>query len=204
MPTSSWHGYGPVLDATVERVVAHPQQDLGQAADFAPMPSGSRPTRWYVLATHHRAEMRAHACLHLRGWKPYLPLITIRTPKREYRTQALYPGYLFVSLDLSRPWHPVTACPGVFSLLSIEGMPTPCPYGVVEALRAGEEARRTTPTDPPARWAPGAVCAPAEGMLAGHRGVILRVTRSHAVVALVILGGLREVTIPLDSLAPAT
>jgi len=191
-----------VLDATVERVVAHPQQDVGQAADFAPMPSGSRPTRWYVLATHHRAEMRAHACLHLRGWKPYLPLITIRTPKREYRTQALYPGYLFVSLDLSRPWHPVTACPGVFSLLSIEGIPTPCPPGVVEALRAGEEVRRTpTASETPHR--PGDVCSVAHGALAGHRGAILRVTRSHAVVALVILGGLREVTLPLDSLAPA-
>jgi transcription antitermination factor NusG len=146
--------------------------------------------------------MRAHDCLHLRGWKPYLPLITIRTPKREYRTQALYPGYLFVSLDLSRPWHPVTACPGVFSLLSIEGTPTPCPRGVVEALRAGEELRRTPNTsETPHR--PGDACSVAHGAFAGHRGAVLRVTSQRAVVALVILGGLREVTLPLDSLAPA-
>jgi transcription antitermination factor NusG len=194
-----------VLDATVERVVARDGQDAAHAYDLAPTPSGRRATgpRWYVLATYAQGEKRAHAALHLKGFEVYLPLLTVRKPNRHYHTGALFPGYLFCHLDLSRPWHAVRYAPGVFSLLEIEGMPTPCPCGVVEALRAGEEARRTpTASETPHR--PGDACGVAHGALAGHRGAILRVTSQRAVVALVIFGGLREVTLPLDSLAPAT
>ena len=162
------------------------------------MPSGSR-SAWCVLATHPKAERRAHACLHLRGWHAYLPLITVRLPNRHYHTHALFPGYIFVRLDLSRPWHPVTACPGVFQLLAIDGIPTPCPPGVVEAIQAGDELR-SIPTPRQSLWRPGAAC---EALLAGGNsveGVVLSVRGERAVIATIMFGALREMSVPVDCL----
>ena len=167
------------------------------------MPSGCRATgpRWYVLATYAQGEKRAHGALHLRGFEVYLPLLTVRKPNRHYHTGALFPGYLFCHLDLSRPWHAVRYAPGVFSLLEIEGMPTPCPPGVVEALRAGEEARRSVAPEK-APWAPGMACRPATGAFAGVDGVVMSVGRETAVIAMVCFGALRKVTISVNALRP--
>jgi len=168
------------------------------------MPSGCRHTRhWFVVASYPRAERRAHDALHLKGFTPYLPLITLRRPDRSYLTTPLFQGYLFVNLDPNKPWYTIKYAPGVFCLLTVEEKPAPCPPGVVEAIQAGDELRSMPPTRE-SSYRPGDACSVAHGAFAGHRGAVLRVTSQRAVVALMLLGALREVTLPLDSLAPAT
>jgi transcription antitermination factor NusG len=112
----------------------------------------------------------------------------------------LFGNYLFAEMDNGSPWTPIRYTQGVRCLLMTDGKPGHVDAGVLEALRAGEALRRTTPTDPAAGWPSGAACALANGALAGHQGVVVRTTPTHAVVALILLGGLRRVTVRLDAL----
>jgi transcriptional antiterminator RfaH len=176
------------------------------------MPCGSRSgPQWHVVTSHPQAERRAAQHLAEQGYEAYLPLLAVQRRDAAIRSLKhtvlvpLFSRYLFVRFDNGRdPWRPILSTLGVATLLRRQdtGIPEPCPEAAISALQATEASRRSL-TPARAAWAPGAVCAPANGILAGHRAVVLRVTRSHATVALMLLGALREVTLPLDSLAPA-
>lgn len=185
------------IDTRTQERYHNPQQDVGQPR-FAPTPSGSRPA-WCVVASKPKAERRAHASLHRFGFNAYLPLITTRRRDRSWHTSPLWPGYLFVELDLSKPWSPVTHCPGVFNLVGINGIPSPCPQGAVEAIRAGEEARQR-PATQESLYRPQQPC---RAFLAGGEpldAVVMAVRGDRAVVAAVMFGHLREINVSLDSL----
>lgn len=187
-----------MLDAIPATTVDTPPQDVGHAVASAPTPSGCRGRRWFVVAAKPRAERRAHAALHLKGYQPYLPTRIIRRNKA-WATVPLFDGYLFVNLDPAKPWYPIRYAPGVFCLLTIDGIPTPCPEGAVEALQASD-AERQLPYRPEAAWRPGAAVAVANGPFAGHPAVILSVGQEMALVSLLMFGQLREVAVSLDAL----
>ncbi len=187
-----------MLDNTTNAAAMLPQQVAAHSYSFAPTPSGSRPV-WCVVASQPKAERTAHAELHRRGFEAYLPLLTVRRPNRHYHIGPLFPGYLFVRTRLDRPWNPIRLCPGVFSLLSVDGIPSICPDAVLDALRASERLR-ATPTPPSALWAPGTPCRLATGAFAGHDAVVTEVGHDSARVALMMFGHLRTVSVPLDCL----
>jgi transcription elongation factor/antiterminator RfaH len=95
--------------------------------------------RWYLLQTLPRRELTAVAHLIRQGFTTFLPQFwkttrharTLRTIKAP-----LFPGYLFVWLDLSRDrWLCVRSTLGVSRLLSTrDGSPFPVPSGIVETL----------------------------------------------------------------------
>lgn len=168
----------------------------GEPSIPAARPSGSR---WFVVASQAKAERRAHASLHRFGYQPYLPLITVRWRDRSWHTQALFPGYLFVHIQPGKSWYPIRYAPGVFGLVSIEGKPTPCPEGAVEALQASEVVRATCLRFGP-QWAPGMPCSLAAGAFEGCPAVVLKVGQDMALVSLLMFGELREVAVQLDCL----
>jgi transcription antitermination factor NusG len=194
------------LDAhAAVRVDTH-QQATGHAYDPARTPSGCRPgPRWFVVATYPQAEQRAVASLQAKGFQTYLPLITVtRRNRRHERRQlevALFPAYAFVRLDLTQPWYPVRYAPGVFSLISVDGMPTPCPDAAVEALQAAQ-ALAATQAPETSQWALGASVAVANGPFQGHPAVVLEVEPKTSTVAIAILafGQLHRVTLRADRL----
>jgi transcription antitermination factor NusG len=189
-----------MLDAAAIQAVALPQQAVAQPR-FAPTLSGSRPV-WCVVATLPRSERTAHAELHRRGFEAYLPLLTVRLPNRHWRTGPLFVGYLFVRMRLDQPWNPVRYCPGVFSLLSIDGIPSICPDAAVDALQA-TEALRATPTPQISQWAPGMPCRLRKGHpMEGADAVVTDVGATIARIAIMMLGHLRNVSVHLDALAP--
>ena len=189
-----------MLDCLPHTRLDHAQQDTGQRHASAPMPSGSRPA-WIAVASLPKAERRAHAELHRRGFEAYLPLLTVRTAKREYHTGPLFPGYLFARIDLAKPWNPVRYAPGVYCLLGIDGIPTPIAEAEIRALQAGEELRaRPPPKNAP--WAPGMPCRPGKGHLSDCPAVILSVSRSKATVSVLAFGHLCSMIVPLDCLKP--
>jgi transcription antitermination factor NusG len=187
-----------MLDAT-----PHTRLDADERLEgtprFAPPLSGCRQGTWHVVASYPKAERRAYAALHLKGYEPYLPLLTVRRPDRSYHTAALFPGYLFIRLDLQRPWYPIRYAPGVYSLLTTDGSPTVCPEAVILALRAGD-ALRAAPLPATASWAPGMACSLATGPLRHHPAVVTDVGRETATVAILMLGQLCQARVPLDAL----
>ena len=184
------------------RRLRSPQQDVGLDSDCAPMPSGCR-LAWCVAATYPKAERRAHAALHLKGFEAYLPLITVRRRDRSYHTEPAFSGYIFLHLDLNRPWYPIRWAPGVFHLLTTDGLPTICQDSVVEAVRSALEAAEKAIHCQAAentQWAPGALLAVSSGVLRDCNCVLLSHHNGTARVAAMIAGHLCTVSVPLDCL----
>jgi transcriptional antiterminator RfaH len=184
-----------MLDAATFQPVALPHQAVAQP-HFAPTLSGSRPV-WCVVAAKPKAERTAHAELHRRGFEAYLPLLTVRLPNRHYRTGPLFPGYLFVKMDLAKPWNPVRLCPGVFSLLFTDGKPGTVADAEIRLLQASE-ALRASPLPADGYWAPGMACRLGKGHpIEGVDAVVTEVREDIAILALMMFGRINTVSVPV-------
>lgn len=104
--------------------------------------------RWYIVHALPKAERKAEWNLGAQGFRTFLPqfLKSVRHA-RQLKTvrAALFPGYLFVILDLNRDrWLSVRSTVGVSYLLAHrDGQPIPVPVGVVEALIGRSEGNLT-------------------------------------------------------------
>ena len=94
--------------------------------------------RWFAVETLVRKEHVAYRNLLQQNFIVYLPkrLQTTRHARRLNTEQVpLFPGYLFVQLDLARDgWRGVATTPAVRQILSSGGKPVPVRHGVVETL----------------------------------------------------------------------
>jgi transcriptional antiterminator RfaH len=110
---------------------------------------------WFVVHTQPMAERRAAANLLRQGFKTYLPLYRSRRSharKVDFVERPLFPRYLFVALDVMRDrWRPILSTFGVSNLVRVGDAPAPVPEGVVDALRAHDEARAFDQSLDPAR-----------------------------------------------------
>ena len=104
--------------------------------------------RWFLAHTLARSEAKAVFHLGAQGFRTYLPQIrkTIRHARQLKTVQApLFPGYLFVILDLNRDrWLSVRSTVGVARLITTQdGRPIPVPLGIVESLIERSQANLT-------------------------------------------------------------
>lgn len=99
--------------------------------------------RWYVARALQHRESSAQFNLHRLGFRSFAPRLrrTVRHARKLRDTVApLFPGYVFVILDLSRDrWRSVNGAIGVASLIMGGQQPMPVPHGVVETLIAARE-----------------------------------------------------------------
>jgi transcription elongation factor/antiterminator RfaH len=95
--------------------------------------------RWFLVHTLSKSEQRAEWHLGAQGFRTYLPQIkkTIRHARKLRTIRApVFPGYLFIVLDLERDrWLSVRSTVGVARLFTQQdGRPVPVPVGIVESL----------------------------------------------------------------------
>lgn len=94
---------------------------------------------WYVVNTLPHQEARAEANLRQQGYRAWLP--SIKRSRRHARRidsvlAPLFPGYLFVELDLEQEtWWSINGTFGVRRLISHGDRPAPVPTGFMDALR---------------------------------------------------------------------
>src|SRR5215216_5616282 len=105
----------------------------GQAVDL------DANERWYLVQTLRNSERKARAHLTVQGFKAFLPEFckTVRHARKSSTlTAPLFPGYLFLRLDLTRGgWLCVRSTVGVARLYGRrDGTPIPVPHGIVETL----------------------------------------------------------------------
>jgi transcriptional antiterminator RfaH len=98
----------------------------------------SAADRWYAANIRNNAARVAITNLARQGFKTFMPL-RLKTVRhaRQLRTSVapLFPGYLFIRLDLSRDrWRSVNSTYGVVSLIMAGPEPLPVPQGIVEAF----------------------------------------------------------------------
>jgi transcriptional antiterminator RfaH len=97
--------------------------------------------RWFLVQALPKCERKAQWHLGAQGFRTWLPQIekTVRHARQLRTVQApLFPGYLFIVLDLSRDrWLCVRSTVGVARLFThVDGRPVPVPWGIVEQLIA--------------------------------------------------------------------
>jgi transcription elongation factor/antiterminator RfaH len=95
--------------------------------------------RWFLVHTQPKSERKAELHLGAQGFRTYLPQIdkTVRHARKLNTVWApLFPGYLFIILDLGRDrWLSVRSTIGVSRLFTTQdGRPVPVPVGIVESL----------------------------------------------------------------------
>jgi len=107
--------------------------------------------RWFVAHTLPHRENSASFNLQCLEFRSFIPrfLRTIRHAKKLTNVVApLFPGYVFVIINLSRDrWRSVNSTTGVASLIMGVDQPKPVPEGIVEALIARTEGSVTTGFD---------------------------------------------------------
>jgi transcription elongation factor/antiterminator RfaH len=107
-------------------------------AEDAPSLPLSGQERWFVVRTQPHREAQAERHLANQHHRIFLPrFLKSRRHARKFETIAapLFPGYLFVVLDLTRDrWRSVNGTYGVDRLLTRGGAPEPVPHGLVEQL----------------------------------------------------------------------
>lgn len=165
-----------------------------------------RGPRWACIYTHPQAELWADSNLRRAGYQTFLPTHTIRQRDRVVASmhhtvvRPLFPRYLFLMFDHhAASWSPLRAIPGVADILRSGQDLHYAPDAVVDALRAGEEARRTLTTQD-TLYRPGAVCDAIVGGGQNVEGVVVSVNGRRAVIAAVMFGALREVVVDLGNL----
>ncbi len=160
--------------------------------------------RWYVAYTHAGAEPVAEGNLRRQGFTTYLPrcLKERRHARRLERIAVpLFPRYLFVEIDLdTQRWRAINSTYGVSYLVGTGARPSPVPEGVVEEIRARENADRLIelPAKPP--FEPGETVQIVGGALAEQVGKFLCMDERRRVTLLLeMLGRALRVTLPVET-----
>ncbi len=94
--------------------------------------------RWYAVRTQPSQEARAEHQLQQQHFVTFLPRISksVRHARKLRQVRApLFPGYLFVKLDVQRDrWRAVNSTYGVSGLIMGGELPMPVPAGIVEGF----------------------------------------------------------------------
>jgi transcription antitermination factor NusG len=100
---------------------------------------GSRARAWFVARTKPNREDYAVRTLGLRGVAVFMPRIVeadCYLPAVGFRQPApLFPGYLFVNVDLAAEYHQVIWAPGVRDLVQLGGVPVPVDDHIIDRIR---------------------------------------------------------------------
>jgi transcription antitermination factor NusG len=158
-----------------------------------------------VVHSHPGAERWASANLSRAGYRTYLPLYAVRVRDPVLPTQTriverpLFPSYLFVSMQRGDPWTPIRYAQGVHAVLMSDGRPHLVAAAILEALQAGDAARRMVDA-PGASWAAGAPCTVRDGAFAGIPAAVVAAGQHVVRIALMMFGTVREVEVEASAL----
>jgi transcriptional antiterminator RfaH len=162
---------------------------------------------WCVVNTLPRQEVRAETNLLRQGFRVWLPVIhkIRRHARRVDMVRApLFPGYLFVELDLDREaWSPINSTYGVGRLLARDAQPEILHKGFIANLRETVSEDGICALPDCDRLRPGAQVRVSWGPFADCIATILDLAPKERVLVLLdLLGGKVKTTISRLALVP--
>ena len=160
--------------------------------------------RWHVVYTQPNAERRALDNLRRQGFEAYLPRyrkLRRHARKSEIVAAPLFPRYIFLRLDAAcERWRSVLSTFGVSAFICRDGVPSPVPEGVVEAIMAREDAQEFVDLTRQAALKPGDRVQVASGPFADCIAQFQGLSASERVILLLdILGRKLRVEVASDS-----
>ncbi len=162
--------------------------------------------RWFAVRTQPNREHRAKHQLDLQQFRTFLPLIekSVRHARKVRQVRsALFPGYLFVELDLSRDqWRCINSTYGVSCLVMAGERPANIPAGVIESIIDMSESNGLVDFTPDLQA--GISVQMVSGPLSGLIGRLNRCdARGRVEVLLEVMGQEIRVTSNAKALMPA-
>ena len=159
---------------------------------------------WCAAQLQPQRDGLALQCLRQAGFETYVP--RLREPRTAHgrkvvRTPLLFPGYLFVLIELQ--WHAARWAPGVVRIVLSGGTPAIVPDSVISALKA-REIRGVIELPRFPKFRAGDQLQVVSGPFAGQVGLYAGMKpRERVEVLLAILGGSQRVTLAADSVEQA-
>ena len=161
---------------------------------------------WYVVHTKAQQELLAAGLLEQRhAAEVLLPQVRQRS-RGQLRTAPLFPGYLFVELDLEQiEASAINHTPGVIRLVAFGGQPKAVPAKAMAALRARLDELDAQGGLPQHPFHEGDRVRLKDGPLAGLEAVFVGPMRpaERVRVLLEFLGQEQEALVPVEDLEPA-
>ena len=145
---------------------------------------------WAAVQFHGQHERLALHCLGLAGFTTWMPRIRERRiirGRRSFVTPALFPGYVFVLIELQ--WHAIRRTPYVIKLIMNGEQPARVPDRVIEELRGRERNGVIELPGPPPRLRPGGRVRVTGGPFRGHLGLCAGMAPHERVIILLSLLG---------------
>jgi transcriptional antiterminator RfaH len=160
---------------------------------------------WAAAQLQPQRDGLAALCLRQAGFEIYVPRLReprIAHGRKVVRTPLLFPGYLFVWIELQ--WHAARWAPGVVRLVMNGIGPAAVPDGVIADLK-GRETGGLIDLPKPPKFRPGDRLRVTRGPFAGHVGLYAGMKpRERVEVLLAILGGSQRVTLAADAVEQAS
>ena len=154
--------------------------------------------QWCALHTRHQHENLVAGVLSMKGFDTFYPTsnrIHSWKDRKKRISEALFPGYLFVS-DIGAHRLEVVSTPGVCSIVSIAGVPATIPNDEIESIRRAVSS--PYPVEPHAYLKEGDCVRVAYGPLSGVTGILVRKGNSARLVLAVQMLG-RAAAVEIDS-----
>ena len=156
---------------------------------------------WYVVATKTREEKKARINLERQGYSVFLPKLHLKKRRKghwQVVTESLFPGYLFVALELGEDDPaPIRSTVGCIGLVRFAHAYTPVPGELIESLQAIE----SDANDVEAPFKPGDKVHFVSGPFAGIEAVFdMARGGERAQVLLQLLGKQQRITVGIDEM----
>ncbi len=162
---------------------------------------------WYAVQTKSRGERQALENLNRQGFVTHLPLIKAARHRRgrwQGTVEPLFPGYLFVQLDLGRQnAAPIRSTRGVIGMVRFGTEPQPVPHAIMRALLEAQ-AGEGSAIDPDSLFKAGDRVTLVEGPMKGLTAIVQAKTAQDRVLLLLdLLGRENRVTVSRHQIVPA-
>ena len=162
---------------------------------------GHARANWYVVATKTREEEAARVNLERQGYSVFLPKLSLKKRRKghwQVVTESLFPGYLFVALELGEDDPaPIRSTVGCIGLVRFAHAYKPVPGELIESLQAIES--ETNEVEAP--FQPGDKVRFVSGPFAGIEAVFdMARGGDRAQVLLQLLGKDQRITVGIDEM----
>ncbi len=165
-------------------------------------------SKWYLIHSKARQEVRAQEHLQNQGFVVYLPLLEtyqLKKGKQEKVIGPFFPRYLFICLDeTTSAWHKIHSTRGVSGLVRFAGLPAIVPKDLIDQLQyqANLDGLIDKTKENPHIFKAGELVTIVDGSFKGWEAIVKEQDGNQRVKLLIdMLGKQQTIKLPLSAIS---